>query len=114
MDNWAKGMWSCEQLNQTQWCLMDNLGGRLFPLWHERVILGALEDMERAGRGATKGIERVLEEEWEMVASLTSNGAPQENVKGKIQENLVQVERAGLAGAKEQFPSFDPVIARGF
>lgn len=33
---------------------MDNLGWRLLPLWDQGVILGALRDMERAGRGAAK------------------------------------------------------------
>jgi len=33
---------------------MDNLGGRLLPLWDEDMVLGALQDMERAGRMALK------------------------------------------------------------
>lgn len=106
-------MWTCGQINQTQWCLMDNLGGRLFALWHERVILGALEDMERAGRGAMKGISRVLEEEWEMVALPNTSGVAQENSKSGGQWNVVQERRVIRAGAKEPFPSFGPEMARG-
>jgi hypothetical protein len=67
VDVWGRGMWSCEQVNHTQWCLMDNLGGRLLPLWDEGVILGALEDMERAGRQIEP---RVIEEQWDEIIYL--------------------------------------------
>lgn len=54
VQNWARGMWTCQQVNYTERCLMNNLNGRLLPLWDEDMILGALQDMERAGRMAEK------------------------------------------------------------
>ncbi|KAE8447759.1 hypothetical protein EG329_010153 [Mollisiaceae sp. DMI_Dod_QoI] len=48
--DWGRGLWSCQQINFTQRCLLENLGYRLLPLWEENIILGALEDMERASR----------------------------------------------------------------
>ena len=53
-------------MNYTQWCIMENLGGRLLPLWEESVIVGALEDMERASKQAGNPValdERVWDEE---------------------------------------------------
>ncbi|PVH82636.1 hypothetical protein DL98DRAFT_586234 [Cadophora sp. DSE1049] len=47
---WGKGIWTCPQINFTQRALLENLGYRLLPLWEESIILGALEDMERAGQ----------------------------------------------------------------
>jgi hypothetical protein len=49
-EEWGKGLWTCEQINFTQWCILENLGYRLLPLWEHSIILEALEDMERAGR----------------------------------------------------------------
>jgi hypothetical protein len=54
VEQWARGMWNCAQVNYTQWCLMDNLGGRLMPLWDEDIIQEALKDMERAAPSASK------------------------------------------------------------
>jgi hypothetical protein len=50
LEDWGRGLWTCEQVNYTQRCLLENLGYRLLPLWEHNIILGALEDMERAGR----------------------------------------------------------------
>jgi len=47
---WGKNLWTCEQVNFTQRALLENLGYRLLPLWDERLIIEALEDMERAGK----------------------------------------------------------------
>jgi hypothetical protein len=55
-ENWGKGLWTCEQINFTQRCLLENLGYRLLPLWEDSIILAALEDMERAGRQHTPEI----------------------------------------------------------
>lgn len=52
-DGWGSGRWTCEQLNATQHCIMQNLGYRILPLWKEELIDGALEDMETAGRYAS-------------------------------------------------------------
>jgi hypothetical protein len=48
--DWGKGIWSCQQINFTQRCLLENLGYRILPLWDHDIILEALEDMEKAGR----------------------------------------------------------------
>ena len=54
VQEWARSMWTCQQVNYTERCLIENLGGRLLPLWDEDMILAALQDMERAGRMAEK------------------------------------------------------------
>jgi hypothetical protein len=46
--SWGKGIWSCQQVNFTQRCLLENVGYRILPLWDHDIILEALEDMEKA------------------------------------------------------------------
>lgn len=48
--DWGRGIWTCPQINFTQRAVLENLGYRLLPLWEDSIILGALEDMERAGQ----------------------------------------------------------------
>jgi hypothetical protein len=48
--DWGRGIWSCQQINFTQRCLLENLGYRILPLWDHDIILEALEDMEKAGQ----------------------------------------------------------------
>ncbi|KAI9639950.1 hypothetical protein NHQ30_011680 [Ciborinia camelliae] len=47
---WAKGLWSCDQINFTQRCIMENLGYRLLPLWSHDIIEEAKNDMARAAK----------------------------------------------------------------
>ncbi len=61
---WGNGLWTCEQINFTQWCILENLGYRLLPLWEQSIIREALEDMERAGRQHTPEICD-LDEDWD-------------------------------------------------
>ncbi|KAK0718319.1 hypothetical protein B0T26DRAFT_676498 [Lasiosphaeria miniovina] len=49
---WGKNMWTCEQINVTERCIMEALGYRILPLWDQRLIADAMGDMERAGRQA--------------------------------------------------------------
>lgn len=49
---WGKNMWTCEQINVTERCIMESLGYRILPLWDPVLIRDALSDMERAGRHA--------------------------------------------------------------
>lgn len=49
---WGKNMWTCEQINVTERCIMESLGYRILPLWDAGLIADALGDMERAGRVA--------------------------------------------------------------
>lgn len=46
---WGRGMWTCQQINFTEWALFEDLKYRLLDLWDERVINECLVDMERAG-----------------------------------------------------------------
>lgn len=48
--NWAQGLWSCDQINFTQRCILENLGYRLLPLWSHDIIEGAKSDMARAAK----------------------------------------------------------------
>jgi len=50
--NWANDLWTCEQINFTERCIMESLGYRIMPLWDRNLIQDALADMERAGRQA--------------------------------------------------------------
>ncbi|KAL2023053.1 hypothetical protein VTK56DRAFT_3963 [Thermocarpiscus australiensis] len=49
---WGKNMWTCEQINVTERCIMESLGYRILPLWDPALIADALNDMQRAGRQA--------------------------------------------------------------
>ena len=51
--DWASDMWTHEQINSTQNCIMQNLGYRILPLWTKDLIGDALGDMDRAGRQAS-------------------------------------------------------------
>lgn len=54
--DWGKRLWTCEQINYTQRCLLENVGYKLLPLWEESYINGALEDMERAAKQSRKTV----------------------------------------------------------
>jgi hypothetical protein len=74
-EEWGKGMWTCDQINYTQRCLLENLGYRILPLWAHNIILEALEDMERAGRQANDTNNVLdLNESWETDTSFESFG----------------------------------------
>ncbi|KAH7630711.1 hypothetical protein B0T09DRAFT_124034 [Sordaria sp. MPI-SDFR-AT-0083] len=49
---WGNNLWTCEQINITERIIMEDLNYRILPLWDERLIGDALNDMERAGRQA--------------------------------------------------------------
>lgn len=47
---WGDNLWTNDQINATERCIMENLGYRILPLCHPRLIADAVDDMERAGR----------------------------------------------------------------
>lgn len=47
---WGRDIWSNDQINFTQRCILENLGYSIAPLWEESMIREAVEDMELAGR----------------------------------------------------------------
>jgi hypothetical protein len=47
---WGRGMWSCEQLNVTERCIMENLNYRILPLYDEELLIDAQVDMQLAAR----------------------------------------------------------------
>lgn len=49
---WGKNMWTSDQINATERCIMESLGYRILPLWDPVLIADALEDMQRAARQA--------------------------------------------------------------
>ncbi|KAK0620348.1 hypothetical protein B0T14DRAFT_430860 [Immersiella caudata] len=49
---WGDDMWTSEQLNVTERCIMESLGYRILPLCDPRLIADAMDDMDRAGRQA--------------------------------------------------------------
>jgi hypothetical protein len=49
---WGRNMWTCEQINLTERCIMENLGYRILPLCHPALIADAVGDMQRAARQA--------------------------------------------------------------
>ncbi|KAJ4411273.1 hypothetical protein N0V82_009057 [Gnomoniopsis sp. IMI 355080] len=46
---WGKGLWTCDQINATERCIMEHLGYRILPLCERGIIDDAVEDMRRAG-----------------------------------------------------------------
>lgn len=51
---WAKGLWTCEQINATERCIMEHLGYRILPLCEKGIIEDAIDDMKRAGHMAVQ------------------------------------------------------------
>jgi hypothetical protein len=49
---WGRNMWTSEQINVTERCVMENLGCRILPLWDPVLIADATRDMQRAARQA--------------------------------------------------------------
>lgn len=49
---WGKDMWTCDQINVTERCIMESLGYRILPLWDPVLIADAAGDMQRAARQA--------------------------------------------------------------
>ncbi|SPN98558.1 uncharacterized protein DNG_01604 [Cephalotrichum gorgonifer] len=52
---WGGDLWSCEQLNITEWCIMENLGYRILPLCEEDLLSDAMVDMQLAARERSSG-----------------------------------------------------------
>ena len=49
---WGKDLWTSDQINMTERCIMENLGYRILPLWDAVLIADAVRDMQRAARQA--------------------------------------------------------------
>ncbi|EJT74583.1 hypothetical protein GGTG_08423 [Gaeumannomyces tritici R3-111a-1] len=49
---WGGGVWTYEQINVTERCIMESLGYRIMPLTAPDVLEGALSDMARAAKSA--------------------------------------------------------------
>ena len=49
---WGRDLWTSEQINLTERCVMENLGYRILPLWDAALIADAVRDMQRAARQA--------------------------------------------------------------
>lgn len=47
---WGRGVWTCEQINFTERCIMESLGYHIMPLWSTRHIKQARHDIEMARR----------------------------------------------------------------
>jgi hypothetical protein len=65
-EDWGAGMWTCDQINATQRSIMENLGYRLLPLWSEETIGEALEEIERAGRYASRFAGKITPQKPEL------------------------------------------------
>ena len=46
--SWGRSMWSAEQLNVTERCIMESLGYRIMPQYNEDVLADAMVDMQLA------------------------------------------------------------------
>lgn len=66
---WGAGVWTCEQINVTERCIMENLGYRIMPLTAPDVLEDALSDMARAAKSArgvgSGAIPKVREQQQE-------------------------------------------------
>ncbi|KAH7145833.1 hypothetical protein B0J13DRAFT_328669 [Dactylonectria estremocensis] len=47
---WGRGMWSSQQLNMTERCIMENLNYRIMPLCDEDCLTDAMVDMQLAAQ----------------------------------------------------------------
>ncbi|GAW18602.1 hypothetical protein ANO14919_080800 [Xylariales sp. No.14919] len=47
---WGNNLWTCEQINFTERCIMESLGYRILPLWDPALIKQARHDIEMARR----------------------------------------------------------------
>jgi hypothetical protein len=47
---WGRDIWSCEQVNATERCIMEGLGYRIMPLYNAECIKQARHDMELTRR----------------------------------------------------------------
>ncbi|KAI8628306.1 hypothetical protein F5Y19DRAFT_148092 [Xylariaceae sp. FL1651] len=47
---WGNHLWTCEQINYTERCIMESLGYRILPLWDPALIKQARHDIEMARR----------------------------------------------------------------
>lgn len=56
--DWGRGLWTCDQINATERCIMEHLGYRILPLCEKSIIEEALADMRRAGNAAVRERER--------------------------------------------------------
>lgn len=54
---WGDDMWTSEQINVTERCIMESLGYRILPLWNPVFIADAIDDMDRAGRQALSPLQ---------------------------------------------------------
>ncbi|KAI0100904.1 hypothetical protein GGR51DRAFT_531349 [Nemania sp. FL0031] len=48
--NWGNNLWTCDQLNFTERCIMESLDYRILPLWDPALIKQARHDIEMARR----------------------------------------------------------------
>ncbi|KAI1746940.1 hypothetical protein F4782DRAFT_552836 [Xylaria castorea] len=48
--SWGNNLWTCEQVNFTERCIMESLGYRILPLWEPALIKQARHDIEMARR----------------------------------------------------------------
>jgi hypothetical protein len=49
---WGDDMWTSEQINVTERCIMESLSYRILPLCDHELLADAIDDMDRAGRQA--------------------------------------------------------------
>lgn len=101
-EEWGKGLWTCEQINFTQWCILENLGYRLLPLWDHSIILEALEDMERAGQQYTPEMYDA-DEDWETATCFGSFGGP-------VHERVTNDDKAVIGLCEQLTPAETPMI----
>lgn len=52
--DWGRGLWTCDQINATERCVMDHLGYRILPLCDKELLDDAVQDMRRAGQVALR------------------------------------------------------------
>jgi hypothetical protein len=82
---WGGGLWSNQQINFTNWIILENIGFRLLSLWQETLIAEAMADMERAGTRPVPVIYTNLnteEEREEKAWQQVDNGEKREKVGG--------------------------------
>jgi len=100
--DWGRNLWSCDQLNFTQRCILENLGYRILPLWEESIISEALEDMERAARQPSP---ETSDEDWDTDTCFGSYGEA-----GNEHQRKTSDGRAVLGFGEQVTPVETPLV----
>ncbi|KAI0165600.1 hypothetical protein GGR57DRAFT_448046 [Xylariaceae sp. FL1272] len=72
---WGESIWTCDEINFTERCIMENLNYRIFPLWNPELIKEARHDIELARREIIQESSAARDEGKKHLKSMSSGNA---------------------------------------